>query len=94
MWRTSAVSGEIGLPTEVTSGELVARSAQLGPGPLFAVTYGEDYVFVSGGTPFLLDMLSEAQGGNPVDKSAATYAQAAKNVAGGLTMSPFIAVLT
>jgi hypothetical protein len=89
-WRTSSVASG-GLPDEVQSGDLRAESVELGPAPIFGITYDEDSLFVIGGAPHLLDLFTEAQGNHLPDKSPAALAEALANYRSTSSATPYVA---
>jgi hypothetical protein len=73
-WRTSSIATG-GLPNEVHSSDLRARSLELGPAPIFGITH-DDAIFVLGGAPYLMDLFTKAQGNALPDGAAAALADA------------------
>jgi len=88
-WRTSSIASG-GLPDDVKSGDLDARSVKLGPAPIFGITYDRRSVFVLGGAPHLLDLFTRAQGNNLPDDAAAALAGTAGAVP-ARTANPYVA---
>ena len=88
-WRTSSVGGG-GLPDRVQSGDLRARSVELGPAPIFGVTYDKHSVFVLGGAPHLLDLFTRAQG-NDLPSGPAAPADEYANYQDTSSATPYVA---
>jgi hypothetical protein len=89
-WRTSSVAGG-GLPDRVQSSDLQAQSVELGPAPIFGVTYDKDSVFVLGGAPHLLDLFTEAQGNDLPNASPAALARAYASSKDTTSAAPYVA---
>ena len=76
-WRTSSIAAG-GLPDNVTSSDLVTKTVELGPAPIFGITY-DDALFVLGGATHLLDLFTLAQGNHlPADAEALLAAAATR----------------
>ncbi len=88
-WRTSSVASG-GLPDDVQSGDLQAESVELGPAPIFGVTY-DDSVFVLGGAPHLLDLFTKAQGNDLRDMSPAALVRAYASYKDSSSATPYVA---
>ena len=89
-WRSSSVANG-GLPGDVRSEDLVAQSVALGPVPLLAVTYSDDTLFVLGGTPFLLELFTLAQGNTAPDRSLPALLDLIQNFVANSSVDPYIA---
>jgi hypothetical protein len=89
-WRSSSVSSG-GLPADVRSEDLVAEPVELGPVPFFAITYSDDTVFVLGGTPFLLELFTLAQGNTPPDRNLSTLVDLVKGFVENELVDPYVA---
>jgi hypothetical protein len=89
-WRTSSVASG-GLPDGVQSSDLQAESVELGPAPIFGITYDNDSVFVIGGAPHLLDLFTEAQGNDLPDKSPIAAAKALAGYKDTVSATPYVA---
>ncbi len=74
-WRTSSIASG-GLPDEVSSNDLVTKTVELGPAPIFGITH-DDALFVLGGATHLLDLFTRAQGNDLPDDAEAILAAAA-----------------
>lgn len=87
-WRTGAAQGA-GLPADFDPTSLVAATAPLPPVPMWGVTDTADAIFVLGGSPYLIDLFSNASlddgGVSPAqDRFAVTAAVSA-------TVAPYVA---
>jgi hypothetical protein len=89
-WRTSSVASG-GLPDGVKSGDLRARSVELGPAPIFGITYGTDSVFVLGGAPHLLDLFTKSQGNELRRGSPAALVREYVNYRDSTSATPYVA---
>jgi len=89
-WRSSTVSSG-GLPEDARSEDLIAESVELGPIPFFAITYSDDTLFVLGGSPFLLELFTLAQGNTPPDRNLSTLLDLLENFAGNSAVEPYVA---
>jgi hypothetical protein len=75
----------------VQSSNLQAQSVELGPAPIFGVTYDKDSVFVLGGAPHLLDLFTEAQGNDLPNASPAALARAYASYKDTTSAAPYVA---
>jgi hypothetical protein len=64
---------------------------ELGPVPIFGVTYDEDSVFVLGGAPHLLDLFTKAQGNDLGGASPAGLARDYANYKDSASATPYVA---
>ncbi len=63
LWRTGSAV-DAGLPTGVNSADLATATAEVPPAPFFGITYDDETVFVLGGSPFMLELFTDAYLGN------------------------------
>ncbi len=89
-WRSSTVSSG-GLPADVRSEDLVAEAVELGPVPFFSIVYSDDTLFVLGGTPFLLDLFTLAQGNTPPDRNLSTLVDLVTGFVENELVDPYVA---
>jgi len=75
LWRSSAAKG-VGLPADVVSADLETRSAELPDLPFYGVTDRDGDLFVLGGSPFLLNLFTEAAAGDPPNTMASAITEA------------------
>lgn len=89
-WRSSTVSSG-GLPADVQSEDLVAATVELGPVPFFAIIYSDDTLLVLGGTPFLLELFTLAQGNTPPDRNLSTLVDLVTGFIENELVDPYVA---
>lgn len=73
-WRTSSIASG-GLPDEVVGGDLRTATLELREVPIFGITH-DDWIFVLGGAPHLMDLFTKAQGNALPDGAATAFSDA------------------
>ena len=90
LWRSSAAE-DVGLPSGFESADLETKSAELPPLPFFGVTDEKGNLFVLGGSPFLLNLFTEAAAGDPPNKEASAIAEAIESYAESEVVPAYVA---
>jgi hypothetical protein len=75
LWRSSAAEGA-GLPSDIASEDLHAVSVEVPNLPFYGVTDEAGDLFVLGGSPFLLNLFTEAAAGDPPENKDTAISEA------------------